>query len=321
MNNSTLEKKWSEVSHEAVDDYKSIRIAEDCIPDLYLSYNTESQRCLILSLSHEAIVDFKDEDREHISIRYFDESRHIVIQLTETRFYELFNSFITSVYYSIKSIANSREASNQLLRVYYEWSEFFSAMTLNKLSFTDVMGLVGELAVLNRLIRESPSENINNILNSWTGPFDKGHDFCFDAKDIEVKTKELSGIEITISSEFQLEASHGKELVLTVISVLINVEDAKTLNTIIAETKDLIVTRLGDLPIFLKAIARKGLTMSNAGEYDNYKFKIKSEASYDCMAEGFPKLIVSNIPKQIKHLKFNLIVSTLTDFIIEQIEY
>jgi hypothetical protein len=321
MDTIILEKKWAGINREISGDFTSIRISEDCIPDLYIGYNVKANRCLILSLSKDTSVDFKDEIREHISIQYFDRSRHIVIQLGEDRFNDLFNSFIISVYQTIKSIKNSNHASAALLKVYYEWSDFFSALVSNKLSFNELLGLVGEILLLNRLIRESSSENINDLLNGWTGPFDKGHDFCFSNKDIEVKTKEVSRIEVLISSEFQLEPAFGKMLELAVISVLINVEEGKTLQTLIIETRDLIIGKLGELPIFIKAIGRKGLNLMNLAEYDEYNFKVKSITTYNCIAEGFPKLSVSNIPKNITHLKFSLMLNNLNDYIIEQIDY
>ncbi len=316
-----LENKWAEINQEKILDFKSIRISEDCISDLYLSYNNTGNRCLILSVGNSVSIDFDPEIREHISIQYFDKSNHIVIQLREKRFNEIFNTFIISIFYKIKSIQNIDEAAREVVKIYYEWSIFFSKLNSSPLSLIDVMGLIGELFVLNTLITESTAKEINDILLGWKGPFDKGHDFIFSSKDIEVKTKELSKIDVSISSEFQLELPYGKTLELIIVSIQFGNEKSETLNSLVLKIKDTIVSKLGDLSIFLRALARKGLNFSNLTEYDIYKVKVKSMISYNCSASGFPRLSVSNIPQEIKELRFKLVTSKLDDFIINKKEY
>ena len=54
---------------------------------------------------------------------------------------------------------------------------------------------------------------VDDILLSWRGPYDEGHDFVFEFRDYELKTIESSKNNVRISSEFQLESEKGKELV------------------------------------------------------------------------------------------------------------
>ncbi|MBK9591013.1 MAG: PD-(D/E)XK motif protein [Crocinitomicaceae bacterium] len=42
---------------------------------------------------------------------------------------------------------------------------------------------------LKILVEQSNSSNINETLNSWKGPYDKGHDFELSVRDIEIKTR------------------------------------------------------------------------------------------------------------------------------------
>ena len=321
MDTLILENKWRMLQQQYSNDYSSIRISKECIPDLFLSYDREKNRCLIFSLPKSDSVDFIAETREYISIRYFDESKHIVIRLQEAKFNDVFNSFILSVYHRIKSIGHTETAVSEFLKVYHEWSEFFAESSSQLLSYNEVLGIVGELFFLKCLVTESPAHEINELLNSWTGPYDQGHDFTFSSLDIEVKTKPVSKSHVQISSEFQLEAVFGKELTLVVVSVLTNGEGTKTLAGFITEIKDMIIERLGQMTIFLKAIGRKGLTLMNLSAYDHYRFTIKKVVSYNCNAEGFPKLVASGIPKEIRQLHYSLLTEVLTDYITEQNDY
>jgi hypothetical protein len=321
MDTLILETKWKKLIEQGSGDYTSIRISADCIPDLFLGYDKDKNRCLILSLSKRHSADFPGETREYISIRYFDESKHIVISLSDTRFNDVFNSLILSVYHRIRGTDSSMAAVGELLKIYHEWSEFFVESFSQPLSFNEVMGIAGEIFILNVFITKRLPGEINELLSSWTGPYDRGHDFTFDVGDVEVKSKPLTTPQIRISSEFQLEASVGKELTLVVVSVVTEGEGTRTLAEFIMETRDLIIERLGRVNIFLKAIGRKGLTLVNATNYDQYRFKIKKTVSYNCNADGFPKLVSSNIPVETRDLKYNLVTDALNSYIIEQNDY
>ena len=69
------------------------------------------------------------------------------------------------------------------------------------------------------------------------GPYDKGNDFELENKNLEVKTKSPLGNDVKISSEFQLEVSHGKGLELFVISLLSDFTIGVNINDLILEIK------------------------------------------------------------------------------------
>ena len=56
-------------------------------------------------------------------------------------------------------------------------------------------------------------------------------------------------------------------------------------------------------------------------EYNNHRFLVSKINTYDCGKEGFPVLSKSNIPAEITNLKYNLRITTLKEFIIEEKEY
>jgi len=213
------------------------------------------------------------------------------------------------------------EYSDQFIQTFYRWSEFFEDKKSDSLSEDAIRGLMGELLILKSLVADPNRPEINFILNSWKGPYDKGNDFELETKNLEVKAKSPSGIDVKISSEFQLEISPGKGLELIVVSLLSDFTVGISIRELIFEIKKLIQESSGDNSILWKTLSQKNITVKNVSQYDKYKFKPVNSITYDCASDDFPKLNRSNIPDEISALKYNLRTNLLTAFIIEQRDF
>ncbi len=180
---------------------------------------------------------------------------------------------------------------------------------------------MGELLVLKLLIAEPGRPEINFLLKAWTGLYDKGNDFELESKNLEVKSKSPSAIDVKISSEFQLEVSPGKGLELFVVSLLSDFTVGIHISDLILEIKNLVQEYSGDNTILWKALSQKNINAKNVSQYDRYRFNPVNWVSYNCADENFPKLSKSNIPEEISGLKYTLRTNLLTSFIIEQKEF
>lgn len=314
-----LKQKWSGLSKNPVTSgVRSLRVSSECICELYLGVSMEGKRCLILSLPDNMLLDFKDIQKENLSIEYFREKKIIVLQLIDNDFYDLFDDLILSLYHGIKSISQADEYTNHFIQTIYRWSEFFEDKKSDFLSEEVIKGIMGELLVLKLLITEPNKPEINFLLKAWTGLYDKGNDFELENKNLEVKTKSPSGDDVKISSEFQLEVSPGKGLELVVVSLLSDFNVGIHIRDLVLEVKKLVQESAGDNAILWKALAQKNITAKNISQYDRYRFKPVSWISYNCADENFPKLNRSNIPEAISALKYTLRTNLLTSFVIEQ---
>lgn len=311
-----LQYKWEIISdYEVTNGYKSIILTPECKSDLYLGINKDANRCLILSLPKNHKVNFKATIKENLSIEFFSETNYIVLKLIDNSFYELFDDLIISMYNRIKELSHVDDYSKEFIQTFYKWSEFFNDKNSFLLSSEIIKGLFGELFLLQFYI-DNLQLPINDILTSWTGPFDKRHDFTFDQKDIEVKTKIDSKLDITISSEYQLEKNLDKELELVVLSVIEN--EGYSIQFLIKEIKNKIQLKSGDYTLFLKALNLKGIDLKNASLYNNFLFKPASQITYNCTSLSFPKIVKSNISKEISKVKYNLRISVLNNFITSE---
>ncbi len=321
MDNIILEEKWNNITHHGKSIFEFKRIDSVCIPELNIGFNSKLNRCLILELPKENKVDFQSTIKQNLSIEFYKETNYIVIQLTDNSFYDLFNDLIISLYHRIKHISNVNDYSKELIQTFYKWSEFFDDKKSDLLSEESIRGLFGELLVLKFLITYKNLMEINFILNSWKGPYDKATDFELENKNLEVKTKSPTGIDVKISSEFQLEVSPGKGLELFVVSLLSDFIVGIHIRALILEIKKLVQESSGDNTILWKALSQKNITAKNVSQYDRYKFKPVKWISYNCADENFPKLNRSNIPEEISGLKYMLRTNLLTSFIIEQSDF
>ncbi|MFM1772995.1 MAG: hypothetical protein RLZZ71_2137 [Bacteroidota bacterium] len=322
MTSIELKQKWSELSENVVTiGFRSLRISADCICELYLAVSKEGKRCLILSLPSNKHLDFKGIQKENLSIEYFREKKLIVLQLNDSDFNDLFDDLILSLYHGIKSISQVDDYSNYFIQTFYRWSEFFEDKKSDLLSEEAIKGIIGELLVLKLLITATDKPEINFLLNAWTGLYDKGNDFELESKNIEVKTKSPSEIDIRISSEFQLELAPGKGLELFVLSLLSDFTVGIHIGDLILEIKKLVQESSGDNTILWRALGQKNITAKNVSLYDRYRFKPVNWISFNCAADNFPKLSRSSIPEEISSLKYTLRTNLLTSYIIEQSDF
>ena len=322
MTSIELKQKWSGLSENPVTSgFRSLRISADCICELYLGVSKDGKRCLLLALPDNKHLDFKGVQKENLSIEYFREKNLIVLQLTDSDFNDLFDDLILSLYHGIKSISHVDEYSNHFIQAFYRWSEFFEDKKSDLLSEEAIKGIMGELLVLKLLITAPDRPEINSLLKAWTGLYDKGNDFELDGKNLEVKSKSPSGIDVKISSEFQLEVSLGKGLELFVVSLESDFNVGIHIRDLIFEIKKLVQEFSGDNTILWKALSQKNITSKNVGQYDRYRFKPVNWVSYNCAAENFPKLSRSNIPEEISGLKYTMRTTLLTSFIIDQRDF
>lgn len=319
MTNIELKQKWSGLSENpATSGFRSLRISADCICELYLGVSREGKRCLILSLPESKHLDFKGVQKENLSIEYFGEKNLIVLQLTDIDFSDLFDDLVLSLYHGIKDVRQVDKYSNHFIQTFYRWSDFFEDKKSDLLSEDVIKGIMGELLVLKLLITSPDRPEINFLLKAWTGLYDKRNDFELELKNLEVKTKSPSGIDVEISSEFQLEVSPGKGLELYVVSLQSDFTVGIHIRDLILDVKKLVQESFGDNTILWKALSQKNITAKNMNQYDRYRFQPINWVSYNCAHENFPKLSRSNIPEEISSLKYILRTNLLTSFIIGQ---
>ena len=260
-------------------------------------------------------------DKDKLSLSYLPNNGLIIVKLKDVNYIDLFNDLVLSIYSKINLISDPDKASKEFMTTFYKWSQFFEDSNINKLGEEQILGLFGEVFVLNEYLKKSNPSTINRILSSWRGLYDTTNDFEFELKNVEVKTKKESTLFVKISSEYQLEKELDKELDLLVVSVRLDLIEGKSIHDMLLETVKLVRANLGDLSILYQALNQKGLTVENLKQYNNHRFLVTKTESFNAGHEGFPKLSISNIDSEISNLKYKLRVTQLDEYLIESKKY
>jgi hypothetical protein len=315
-----IRQKWSVVSSKkSANGFKLIRINSECFADLFIGENDKEERCLILAVADEYIVKLSNIEREKISIELFYNPKYLVITLKDTGYFDIFIHLVSSLYQTIKDVKSASDYVPLFTSTVNQWIQFFTLTDNERLNVNEVKGLWGELFILKELIISK--DDINSTLLAWKGPFDKSHDFEFDNKDLEIKTKSPEQISVKIASEHQLDIELGKDLHLNVLTLREDITNGASLSEQYIKIAKLIAERLGDINIFLVALFQKGLTPLNISDYDNLRFSAVKKETYDCLLTDFPKLTKPNVHAAISDITYKINLTTMDKFLIKMEHY
>lgn len=315
MTGHELNKKWESISAPIGGGlYARQTISSSCKPDLMIGKTRNGSRCVLLKLKSKLKLEFQEEEKENLKTYYNSSTpdNDLVLELKDAFFENLFTDLVISLYETIKDIENEDQATKMFINTIRYWSDFLKSKRNDFLSDEVIQGLYGELVYLENLLHTSKSP-INEILQSWKGPYDANQDFHFIAKNVEVKTKLKNGNIINIASEHQLEPEVGKTLELAVVSIENLKKSGDTLKQIIDRIRDKAITEGGSITIISDALAEKKLNFANVVAYDHLQFKPDTIDVYDCGHKDFPKLIYSDLKNSIKDVKYKLILNSIDE--------
>jgi hypothetical protein len=121
----------------------------------------------------------------------------------------LFGAFLDEL---LKSIDNEKsDLIQEIFGLLEKWKSMLSLDTEKVMSLNSLIGLFGELLLLDHLV------NVKKItaLDNWVGPNGNRHDFEFSHHSIEVKSTTIkNGNEIHVSGVTQLEPYPGKSVAI-----------------------------------------------------------------------------------------------------------
>lgn len=301
--------------------FKSLRLSEECVLELFLAIDQEYCRYLILHLPEGFQPNVKILENENIVLTYSSSKQLIAIKLLDIDFSDLFDDLIKSIFNTISNESSVEVASKRFVDKFIKWNKFFSKLESKVYSENTILGLWGELFTLYKYIEKKPeSTQINNIIEAWTGPIGAVHDFTFKDKSIEIKTKLSSKNSINIASEFQLGMSNAEGLELCVLNVC-KENDGQSIEALYKNLKRRILDCGGDLSLLLSRLLALKLDEQSLSRYNEYTYKAIEANYYDCLNPAFPKIVHDELNDEIFSVKYKLDVSNLRNFILNTEKY
>jgi hypothetical protein len=318
-----LEHKWEKLKSAVSDGkgLKTLRLAEQCILELFIAIDNDNRRYLILHLPEGFRPKIDNLENENILLTYSSSQHLIAIKLLDIDFSDLFDDLINSMFSAISTESSVKVASKRLVDNFIKWNQFFRKLESRTYGETSILGLWGELFTLERLIFDKTNASqINSTIEAWTGPLDSVHDFTFEDKSIEIKTKLISTNSINVSSEFQLELGSAIHLELCVVNVQ---KDANGLSIdgLYKKLKAHVLKNNADLSLLITRLIAFKLDESSLNRYQKYSYKALEANYYDCLNTKFPKIIRTELDDEIYSVKYKVNVSTLGRFILSSEKY
>jgi len=309
---------WDAIPTPAAD-LSVLRVAETTGVAIFWGRDAAAQCLLIIELDGDHTVQFRrDLVSLHgigVDLRNGDIAgqQRFVLTLARHIDSDLFLGLCETLIGSLKEVTDPATALAVALAHLKRWKAFLAGRNARLLSPEEVRGLFGELHVLRRLYHDTLPQAA--AVDAWLGPDDSHQDFIFGDRAIEVKS--LSGRErstVRISSEDQLESTLPELFLLTQrLTDMPDADQALSLNGIVS----LIESELS-VAEAIEQFADKlaGMGYAPLAEYDRPRFVVSGLQGYR-VAEGFPRLIRSEVPTGVTRVAYEIMLEAIAPFVCD----
>lgn len=192
-----------------------------------------------------------------------------------------------------------------------EFKEMLKSISSANLSRAEIIGLLGELYLLRKVVQINPGG-----LKNWSGPVGKPQDFVASGAAIEVKSSVARGRSVKISSLEQLQPPGSSDLHLAMFLFDENPQGNLSLPILIKEIEGVGV----DLDLFESRLAMVGYHREKEEYYSEFLFCFREELFY-LVDDEFPKLTRRNqlgdIPLQVTSVNYEINLNGPTPQVLE----
>lgn len=220
----------------------------------------------------------------------------------------------------IASIANEpseKKVVKEVLNRFEKWKSLFNKIKLNGLSPEAQRGLFGELYFLRKFINSI--EDLNYVVNTWTGADKEIRDFQSSSWAVEIKTSFGNNHQkVHISNERQLDTSNLDNLYLYHISLEQLHNSGETLNAIVDSVLEIFKTDMMALNQFKIKLYEVGYFDLHRNLYDNNGYQIRQDTFYKIQNE-FPRIEENDIRPGVGDVKYSIILSQCTPFVTDEL--
>lgn len=298
------------------------RISGDSQADIYVAVRgLDKKRCLIIKVDYTIIYQSNSsEELKDIAIELIPDENNmdknlLVIQLSNRLLQDIFTIFCEDLISSIKEVTSNDLIVKVILNRINKWELLFGRVGRRGLTNEEQRGLYGELFFLRR------SLIINNdyfsCVFSWVGPDKALRDFQKEGWGVEVKTTHGNNHQkLHISSERQLDTSNLNILFLYHLSLEVQQKHGETLNNLIDSIIELFSDDISSLCLFKTRLMLGGYFEEHRDLYNETGYQIRQESIYNVKDE-FPRLEEKDIPKGVGDVKYTIILSDASNYIIE----
>lgn len=300
----------------------ALRFKEQFSPGYFILVNIDHPLKIYIGIDEQShyALEFRGEfiinrikSAHSIGIKQYknDVFSSITFYLTDSGMLDNFCVFCDDIINSTRDVSDCKNGYNVLVNRFYSWKKMFQTKR-SILNQFEIMGLIGELLFLRDFM--FPNYGFDRSLQAWSGRELTHKDFSLDSYWYEVKAMSVGKSSVKISSLEQLNSQNDGELVLYSMEQMspayIGVSLNKLANSIINllksdENKDAFINSLIDSRFCFDSV------------YDEFVYDITSLDRY-LVNQAFPKLTKIDINKAISKVQYEILLSEIQTYKIEQ---
>lgn len=174
----------------------------------------------------------------------------------------------------------------------------------------EILGLVGELLLIRKLISASP-----HLWQGWNGPMGAARDYSWGAVDIEAKASRMAGeSKLTVNGLDQLEPEQGRELLIHHSILSDNPMGSIDVPGLVDEIKE----QVSDPEAFDARIASAGYLSEQRELWLEHRFTMHGMNIYR-VSSDFPRIRKCDfpdgaLPAGVAKLRYDILLSNCADF-------
>jgi hypothetical protein len=174
----------------------------------------------------------------------------------------------------------------------------------------EILGLVGELLLLKRLVSAS-----SHLWLGWNGPLGSARDYSWGTVDIEAKASRMAGeSRLTVNGLDQLEPEVNRVLLIHHSILTDNPVGTIDVPTLVHEIKE----QISDVEGFDVRLASAGYLSVQSDLWSEHRFTLHGSCIYR-VSDDFPRIRKSDLPggslpPGVAKLRYDILLSNCSDF-------
>lgn len=239
----------------------------------------------------------------------------LLLELQQNEAVDVFSVFVARVCEELDGITKPELAVKAVIALIEKWKEFFAGGS-DILSDERQTGLYGELYVLQYF--SIFGVEVGKTVKAWTGSKKTSQDYEFGSVAVEVKSSAaVDATRVNITNSRQLDDTGLDYLFLS--RVLLDARQGKdhTLPDLIDLLRQSISKNSPEANLdFEEKLVAAGYQDKHAEQYSNRTYSERELVFYK-VVEGFPRLLVQNLPVGVTKVSYEIALDACHDFIIE----
>ncbi len=298
-----------------------VRYSEENICDVFLGMkNPELFRLLIIRvpflIGKEFNFHYEFRGLKFEKIYDPDNSDFLLLNLilVDKVLQDIFDTLISDIIESIIREKDIKVILKNFTNRLIKWQSLFERFNQQGLTPEEQRGLYGELFFLRKFLQQNA--DFISIINSWVGIEKQIRDFQYGSWSLEVKTTHGNNHQkIHVSNERQLDISNLDHLFLYHLSLETRQYSGETLNEIVVSVSDILSVNYIALLQFKSKLIEVGFFDHHKNNYSYTGYFIRQEDFYKVEKE-FPRIEEKDIRKGVGDVKYTIVVSHCTEFVI-----